>query len=647
MDDSASHSLAPTAQGTFATNPFPHVLIHALHHRMSGTFELSSPSGPAGTFLVLDGRPAKGRTMVDHYLLRVLAKIGALTENQVTNLLPRLLSAEELHGKALVRTKVLTQEQVNRGLERQLTDQMMTLVELPDETVWRYYDDVDLLAGWGAESDVRLDPYPFVWASLEKHPPWAHVRPALARASESAMRLRADANVERFGFDRRARAIADLLKRKAWRLNQLVIKSGATIEAVDLVAYCLMLTKQVDFLPATEADRPIDSAPDSSPISVDIDISLEIPSSRSGSTTLSRSPPTPREDPRAEPSPLPASARVGPAARRPALPREEPAGHPTPLAIPAVDAAMAPKQELAPLTISTPFPGMIAPEMPPPEETPQPPSSQSEHTRPTVPPPKDVLEPGYDVLDDGRPTPEKAPEVRRMLASTEVFGRPTIQRMSAVTADEIAAFAAKTGAKVPAPAPRSLPSIPRPLGPPPIAGIPRRPPPPPVIPGRRPAPPPPPESLNPTPMAFPAVPEAGIPTPPVTRRAMVPPEPDEGKQPARPATSPAATAGMLPKLPLGGPASGATIRDKPAPLSEVGAQSSRKTMEVPVSRTLIDATAAPPSGRPTVEIPQTPKVAPAPPPPPAPPPESSHKPLDLELDSPWDEGWDDEPAPKK
>jgi hypothetical protein len=161
-----------------------------------------------------------------------------------------------------------------------------------------------------------------------------------------------------------------------------------------------------------------------------------------------------------------------------------------------------------------------------------------------------------------------------------------------------------------------------------------------VIPGHRPAPPLSPESLNPTPRAFPAVPNAGIPTPPVTRRAMVPPEPDETKAPPRPAPS-AATAGILPKLPVSGPGAGATIREKPGPLSELAAQSSRKTMEIAVDRSLIDASAAPASGRPTVEVPPTPKVAP---PPPA---ASSHKALDLELDSPWDEGWDDVPEPKK
>jgi hypothetical protein len=121
---------------------------------------------------------------------------------------------------------------------------------------------------------------------------------------------------------------------------------------------------------------------------------------------------------------------------------------------------------------------------------------------------------------------------------------------------------------------------------------------------------------------------------------MVPPEPDAPKAPLRP-THGAATAGILPKLPIGGPGAGATIREKPAPLSELAAQSSRKTMEIPVDRTLIDASAAPPSGRPTVEVPPAPKVVP----PPAA--ASSQKPLDLDLDSPWDMGWEDAPEPKK
>ena len=256
MDDSSSDTLAPTAQGTFAKTPLPHVLVHALTQRLSGTFELSVPTGPAGTFLVIEGQPAKARTMVDHYLVHVLAKIGVLSENQVRNLLPRLLASEELHGRALVRWNLANEEQIELGLRAQLVQQMKTIVDLPAETTWRYYDDVDLLSGWGLDSEIRIDPYPFVWGSLFQRPPWEQVRAALSRAAESALRLKPDAEPARFAFDKAQRALVDRMRNRACRLDTLVATSGLPSETVELVAYCLMLAKQIDFVAASEAALP-------------------------------------------------------------------------------------------------------------------------------------------------------------------------------------------------------------------------------------------------------------------------------------------------------------------------------------------------------------------------------------------------------
>ena len=180
----------PTAQGTFASTPLPHVLIHALNERLTGTFELSGRNFPAGTFLVIDGHPAKARTMVDHYLVRVMQEVGIMTEGQVNNWLPRLLMSEELHGRALVRKKVLTPEQVDLGLRAQLVRQMQTIVELPPETVFRYYDEVDSLAGYG-DSEIPARPVPVhlveppATAPLGSGPPRARTRVRLGDSHEA------------------------------------------------------------------------------------------------------------------------------------------------------------------------------------------------------------------------------------------------------------------------------------------------------------------------------------------------------------------------------------------------------------------------------------------------------------------------------
>jgi hypothetical protein len=105
-------------------------------------------------------------------------------------------------------------------------------------------------------------------------------------------------------------------------------------------------------------------------------------------------------------------------------------------------------------------------------------------------------------------------------------------------------------------------------------------------------------------------------------------------------------------------------------LADYEALSSRKTMEISLDQALLQSMIAPDSSRPTVEVtPASPAVRPPEPAAPAPawraapaapkapvklaplppvkvaPPPPTHPSLELELDSPWDDGWDDVPEP--
>src|SRR5580658_1599769 len=74
----------PSAQGTLAKTPLPHLLIYALDRRLSGTIELVAPDQGGGTILVIDGQPTKARTArPTAYLGRVLLEMGFLTDEQL------------------------------------------------------------------------------------------------------------------------------------------------------------------------------------------------------------------------------------------------------------------------------------------------------------------------------------------------------------------------------------------------------------------------------------------------------------------------------------------------------------------------------------------------------------------------------------
>ncbi len=505
MDESPSDSQEPSAQGTFAQTPLAHVLQHALDRQLTGTFELSGRSGPAGTFLVIEGKPAKARTMVDHYLVRVMESAGIMSPAQVHNWLPRLLMSEELHGRALVRQKVLTDAQLADGLKAQLLKQMQTIVELPADTIFKYYDGVDNLASWGGETPVRLDPGPIIWSSLRALPPWLHVHPALDRLSQVAIRLKRDADATRFGFDFGQRATIDLVRRRPWRVEELLAAAPIPPETAQLIVYCLLLTKQVDFVQAVEADDGSDDAVSPQPGSVadrsprptavaePVRDSLLVQEWEAGHGPVSvakgavemRGPRA--HDPRAEsepPSREPTPAPPPPASRSWVPSRDEAPGfgrptpvvmeavrdpgeevihtRPTPAAFAApeaVDASSAPRSTARPPADPLPRAAFATPLPPRPPDvhtllTPVPlaPPEDNPFATPVPPPPsleapseRTTAAPPPDLSEPGYDV--SPPAAARTSPpprdeGPEVYTRPTAQRMNAVSAEEVAAYIA-------------------------------------------------------------------------------------------------------------------------------------------------------------------------------------------------------------
>src|SRR3984957_8546482 len=103
MVDAPPQLPEPSARGTLAKTPFPHLLVYALERQLSGTIELATTDGDGGTILVIDGQPTKARTVQPAaYLGRVLLELGFLTDEQLNTSLLQLSQQKRLHGQILM-----------------------------------------------------------------------------------------------------------------------------------------------------------------------------------------------------------------------------------------------------------------------------------------------------------------------------------------------------------------------------------------------------------------------------------------------------------------------------------------------------------------------------------------------------------------
>jgi curved DNA-binding protein CbpA len=239
----------PSAQGTLAKTPLPHLLIYALERQLSGTIELSAPDGDGGTILVIDGQPTKARTSrPSSYLGRVLLELGFLNDEQLNSTLRQLSEQKRLHGQILLEAGLINEEQLELGLRAQLVRKMQSLVHLPPDTVFNYYDAFDGLASYGGDGHVGIDPFPIVWAAIREEPPWEHVHAALTKIGGAGIALTAAAETARFAFDKCERATGALLRARPYRLHELTGAGLLQPRLAQLLSYCLLVTKQVELV---------------------------------------------------------------------------------------------------------------------------------------------------------------------------------------------------------------------------------------------------------------------------------------------------------------------------------------------------------------------------------------------------------------
>jgi tetratricopeptide (TPR) repeat protein len=324
MADSNANRPAPTANGTFAKTPFLHLVLYALEMKLSGTMEILSPDKHSAVLLFIGGQPAKVRTSEPvAYLGTVLKDMGLITEEQLTRSLTDLAkekaAGRKLHGEVLVASGAIDADKLRSGLVEQIGHKLRHVAALPPNTAYAYFDGFDALHGWGGDSPQGTDPYPFLRAMLRDNAPMEHVKAALARVSASALRLARDAEVARLRLSKEETFAVDLLRLRPLRSAELGVAGRLDEGSAEQLSYLLLVTKQVDVVPASEA----------APGSVRSRAS-NAPSARPAPSQSTRSAP-----PASTRSPAPSSVKSqAPASVAPAPPPERVSLAPAPKAVP-------------------------------------------------------------------------------------------------------------------------------------------------------------------------------------------------------------------------------------------------------------------------------------------------------------------------
>jgi tetratricopeptide (TPR) repeat protein len=263
---------APTAQGSFAKTPFPHLLVYALERALTGTFELHFGATSLATILVVGGVPAKIRLSEPvHFLGDIMAELGMVDPNAVRAAHEKMsVEGPRLMGQVLKDLGATDEARIEAGVRAQLDRKVEHLFGLTADTVFSYYDNFDALAGFGGPP-TPIDPFPALWRGVRQAPAWEHVDATLRRVGSSSVRVAANANLDRFQFTRVEVGALELLRQRPMRIVDLANAKVIGPSAAQLLIYTLVITKQVDLVeapsirPAATAPRAAGSAPGLAP----------------------------------------------------------------------------------------------------------------------------------------------------------------------------------------------------------------------------------------------------------------------------------------------------------------------------------------------------------------------------------------------
>lgn len=261
----------PTAQGSFAKTPFPHLLVYALERALNGTFELHAPGAggapeSVATILVVGGVPAKIRTTEQvHCLGEVMVELGLVSPEAVKASLERMAESPRLQGQILRELGAIDDAALEAGVRGQLDRKVEHLFTLPADTVFSYYDGVDALARYGGPP-TPIDPLPCLWRGVRQTPAWEHVDATLRRVGAAAVRIAANAQLDRFKFTRVEAGALELLSQRPMRVVDLANAKVVGPSVAQLLVYVLVITKQVDLVethsmkPAVPTAAPLPNA---------------------------------------------------------------------------------------------------------------------------------------------------------------------------------------------------------------------------------------------------------------------------------------------------------------------------------------------------------------------------------------------------
>jgi hypothetical protein len=245
----------PTARGTLGATPLAHVLVYMLDHALTGSIVFREPD-------VTEGATSEGPAHVLHFQNGAASKVqvarpssrigdelvaaGLVTRATVNEAVEGARRLGVLLGEYLVGDDKVPRDALLKALERQIANRVASIVNLPPETTYSFYRDVDLLSA--QENDgVVSDPLNVILATVRAWHDRARIRATLARIARHPLAFHAQSDPTQLALTPDERKVIEFVLAGAPTTSALFQRRVADDDVVSSLIYALAVTRQFAF----------------------------------------------------------------------------------------------------------------------------------------------------------------------------------------------------------------------------------------------------------------------------------------------------------------------------------------------------------------------------------------------------------------
>ncbi len=223
-----------------------HLLVSGVEHLTTGTLVFETEDGQRSALYLNRGVPTRFKAAAPvERLSAVLINLGWLEASQSEQSFERALASGRLHGEHLVQTGTLDAQTISSALRTQMLKKLLWANSLAPSTLYGLYEGRDFLSRWAGEG-TPVSPMRAIWHLASNSSDSAFCAAIVNRLASQVLRIRADAVLDRFGFDSSERAVLDVLKAKPQTIDELTNLTILPLGAVHSLVYVLALTRQLD-----------------------------------------------------------------------------------------------------------------------------------------------------------------------------------------------------------------------------------------------------------------------------------------------------------------------------------------------------------------------------------------------------------------